>query len=138
MNAHDVLAVARRLAAALDAEDYSAARLLLSDGCAYHLGESTIAGPDAIVDSYRIHAESARGRFNAVEYASDVESDGPSSAVISYFDRLRLGTETHEFRCRQHVRIGAGGLIEEISQEELPGERERLAAFEARHGKRSE
>jgi len=129
---HQLLTIASRFAAALDAEDYSTARRLLADTCVYRIGAETIAGPDAIIDSYRRNGESAKQRFDAVEYVSDVELVDQSTAAIAYTDRLRLGNQWHEFRCRQRVRIGADGLVEEITHEELPGERERLKDFEAR------
>jgi len=89
--------VARQFAAALDAEDYFAARKLLADDCLYHIGDATIAGPAAIIDSYRINSESAKRRFDSVEYSSDVGASDPSTTVISFMDRLRIGNELHEF-----------------------------------------
>jgi hypothetical protein len=124
--------IADRFAAALDAEDYSAAHKLLAEGCVYHTRTAIIDGPDAIIDSYRINAESAKRRFDSVEYVSDVEVSSPLSAVISFTDRLRIGVESHEFHCRQEVRIGGDGLIDEIWHEELPEERQRLKDFEDR------
>jgi hypothetical protein len=128
----NILTIASDFAAALDAEDYAAARRLLAETCVYRLGAETIVGPDAIIDSYRTNGESAKQRFNAVEYVSDVELVGPSTAAICYADRLRIGSRWHEFRCRQHVQIGMEGLVEEITHEELPEERQRLKDFEAR------
>jgi hypothetical protein len=126
------LLTARRLAEALDAEDYSAARALLAAGCIYHTGTTTLTGPDAIIASYRANGEAARRRFDGIEYASRVEPLGPAGAVITYADRVRRGGEQHEHHCRQHVRVSEAGLVEEIRHEELPGERERLQEFERR------
>jgi hypothetical protein len=123
-----------RLAAALDAEDYVAARAVLAVGCVYHTGTTTLTGQDVILASYRANAEAARGRFDEVGYASRVELSGEAEAVITYTDRVRRGGEWHEYRCRQHVRVGPAGLVEEIRHEELPGERERLREFERRTG----
>jgi len=128
----DILATARRLAEALDAEDYSAARATLAEGCVYHTGTTTLVGREAIIGSYRANGEAAHGRFDEIHYASRVDPSETSGAVITYTDRVRCGGEWHEFRCRQHVRIGATGLVEEIRHEELPGERERLQEFEHR------
>ena len=125
------LAIARRFAAALDAEDYWAARELIAEGCVYYPGNDSIIGRDAIIETYRSAGESAKRRFDAIHYVSDVELSGPSSAVISFTDHLCIGSESHEFRCRQHVRIRLDSLIEEIRHEELPDERQRLDVFEA-------
>jgi hypothetical protein len=126
------LSTARRLAEALDAEDYSAARAILAPGCIYRTGTATLTGPDVVIASYRANGEAARRRFDGIEYASRVEPSGAAGAVITYTDRVRRGGERHEYRCRQHVRIGTAGLVEEIRHEELPGEGERLQEFERR------
>jgi hypothetical protein len=104
--------------------------MLVAANCAYEISGDVIRGRDAIVDSYRRNADSARRRFDEVRYSSVIEASGPASAIITFTDRVRFGETWHEFHCRQHVRVGAGGLIDEIRHEELPGERERLEAFE--------
>jgi limonene-1,2-epoxide hydrolase len=119
----------RCFAEALDAEDYDRARAALADDCIYHAPEGVRTGPDAIIGSYRTNAASARQRFERIEYASAVEVTGPSAAVITFIDRLKLGGAWHQFSCRQRIRVGAGA-IEEIWHEEIPGERERLQQFE--------
>jgi hypothetical protein len=121
-----------RLAAALDAEDYGSARATLAAGCVYHTGTTILTGPDAIIASYRANGEAARGRFDDIQYASRVEPAGVSGATITYTDRVRIGGEWHEYRCRQHVHFDAAGLVDEIRHEELPRERERLQEFERR------
>jgi hypothetical protein len=128
----DVLAIVQRFAAALDAEDYSSARELLAPNCTYHLGDDTIVGQNAVVDSYRANGQSAKQRFDSIEYASNVQIAGLSTAIINFTDRIRIGNECHEYRCRQSVTVGSNGLVEGITHEELPRERERLRDFEAR------
>jgi limonene-1,2-epoxide hydrolase len=131
------LEIARRLAEALDREDYSAARAVLAKECVYYVTGTTLAGPEAIISSFRSNGEMARGRFDRIEYTSRVEPTGPAgAAVITDTDRVRCGDEWHEYRCQQHVRVGAAGLVEEIRHEELPGERERLDLFKLRHSNR--
>jgi hypothetical protein len=125
-----ILVTAPRLAEALDVEDYFAAGATLAEGCVYHTGTTTLTGPEAIIASYRANGEAARRRFDRIEYASRVEPSGTSGAVITFTDRVRCGGAWHEYRCRQHVRIGEAGLVEEIRHEELPGEQERLHEFE--------
>jgi limonene-1,2-epoxide hydrolase len=129
-----ILHAAQRFAAALDAEDYRAAHSALAADCVYHAPEGLLVGPDRIVASYREHAESARGRFETIEYESAVEAIGPAEAVITFIDRVMLAGAWHQFRCQQRIRIDAAGLVAEIRHEELLGERERLQKFEAGGG----
>jgi hypothetical protein len=126
------LVIARRFADALDAEDYPAAEALLAPDCLYHIGDATLAGPARIVDSYRANSDSAKRRFDSVEYSSVVEALSPLSATILFTDRLRIADQWHEFHCQQRVQIGLSGLIETIWHEELAAERTRLIEFESR------
>jgi len=95
--------VARRFAADLDEEDYGSARALLAENCVYHTGSATLTTADAIIESYRHNGEAARQRFDDIEYSSQAESTAASTAVIAFIERVRLGGEWHEYRCRQHV-----------------------------------
>jgi SnoaL-like domain len=131
-----ILESARRLAAALDAEDDAAVRACLTDECVYESPEGVLVGPEAIVASYRKNAELARTRFAKIEYRSEVAATGPAEAVITFVDRLSRAGAWHEFRCRQHVRLAANGLIEHIQHEEIADERERLREFEFEGGGR--
>ncbi len=125
----NALEAARRLAAALDAEDYDATRRLLAPDCVYHTGTEGLSGADAIVASYRAHGEDARTRFERVTYESSVSATGPATAAITYTDHVSHQGRSHAYRCRQHVRVRADGAIDEIRHEDLPGERERFFAF---------
>jgi hypothetical protein len=128
------LDVARRLANALDAEDYGAAEACLAADCIYHGPSDVLTGAAAIVASYRDSAAVGRQRFDEVQYESFVESLGAGEVLVHYTDRVRLGELTHEFRCQQRIWIEANGLVKKIRHEELPGERERLAAFTSAGG----
>jgi hypothetical protein len=128
-----ILESARRFAAALDGEDDEAVRARLAAGCVYEAPQGVLVGPEAIVASYRENTVAARGRFAKIEYTSEVAIAGPAEAVITFIDRVMRGGAWHTYRCRQHVRLDAAGLIEHIRHEELPGERERLQQFEAAH-----
>ncbi len=130
----NVVAITSRFAKALDLEDYDTASRLLADGCIYCMCGAIIIGRDAVIDSYRIHSESAKRRFDSIEYRSDVEATSLQCARICFTDRLCVANESHEFHCCQTVRVGPDGLIDEIRHEELPGERQRLKDFEVRHG----
>ena len=124
--------IAGQFAAALDAEDYEAAFALLAEHCLYDTGAAVHTNRRAIIESYRTNADEARRRFDCVEYLSSVEPIGASSAAIDFLDRLCLGDQWHQHRCRQQIEINDRGQITAISHEELPGERDELAAFEAR------
>lgn len=127
-----VLPVARQFAAALDVEDYTTARALVSAECVYDIGKETIVGVDAIINSYARNGEQAKVRFDAIAYASCVEQTGPESAAIEFTDRVCLGGAWHEYHCRQHLSLNDAGVITSIRHEEIPGERDRLIAFEAK------
>jgi hypothetical protein len=128
---HSALTIAGQFAAALDAEDYEAAFALLAEDCLYEINGALRSTRHAIIESYRASADDARRRFDDVEYLSGVAAIADDAAVITFIDRLRLGDHWHEHRCRQHIAVNHRGLITAISHEELPGEREHLAAFEA-------
>jgi hypothetical protein len=126
------LVIARKFADALDAEDYTAAEALLAPDCIYHIGDAALAGPARILESYRANSDSAKRRFDTVEYSSVVQELSPLTAMILFSDRLRIAHQWHEFHCQQRVQIGPRGLIETIRHEELAGERTRLTEFENR------
>lgn len=124
-----VVEVGRRFAAALDAEDYDAVRALLADSCVYRKGAELHTGAEAVVASYQRIGNSARDRFDKLEYTSAVTARGDNEAAIEFTDRITHGGATHVYRCRQRIRTDGAGRIERIEHEELPGERERLNAF---------
>lgn len=134
----DALDSARQFARALDIEDYATARSLLAIDCVYEIGEKTLVGIDDIIASYEKNSVEAPKRFDAIEYASAIESTGGREAVIAFTDRVRLGDAWHDYHCRQHVVVGMDGLIASIRHEEIPGERERLNAFESRRKENSD
>jgi hypothetical protein len=123
--------VASRFAEALDTDDYPTAIALLASDCTYSIHDKTILGRDAIIEMYRMNSESARQRFDAVQYSSEVRELSLRDARICFTDHLRVGTHLHNFHCEQSIRLGQDGLISEIKHQELPGERQRLADFEA-------
>ena len=111
-DSHDMplsnIEIATRFAAALDAESYDDARLLLADDCVYESPGGTLIGPEAIIASYRNNGEQAASRFDEVKFCSQVERFEDEFAV-TYFDGLRVGDRRHEFRCRQWLRGNAEG-----------------------------
>lgn len=125
----DVVAIATRLASALDREDYPAVAALLADDCEYEARTGTMHGPSAIVASYREASESARVRFDEVRYDSAVRADGECSAIVTFVDHLTHRGATCTYSCEQLVRVDTRGRICRISHRELAGQREALDAF---------
>ena len=126
--------VVRRFAAALDAEAYEAAEVLLDGDCMYRIRGETIRGSGAIVGSYRGNGDTAARVFDEIAYGSEVRGGEDGWVVIRFWDRITHRSERLEHVCEQWVRVGASGRIERIEHRDLPGERERLAVFRARFG----
>jgi hypothetical protein len=124
-----VLATARRFAEALDREDYGEAAALLAPDARYRIGDRVLAGPEAIVASYRENGEWALAALDGVSYESRVEAAGPGRAAITFVDHLEHAMRRHTHTCRQVVTVNPDGRITEIEHQDLPGERERLDAF---------
>jgi hypothetical protein len=128
--ADNLLETARRFAAALDCGDYATAHALLADHCVYVISDATtVIGADAIIVSFQAKDEAARPRWDEIDHGSHVERTGPASALVHFTDRVRHRRAWHEYRCRQYLQFGEGGLIESILFEELPGERAGLRKF---------
>lgn len=117
-------------AAALDGDDFEAARRHLSASCEYAIGEEVLRGPDAILGSYEEATTRAHARFDEVRYESAVETDAPDIRIL-YTDILRRGDRVHRHQCHQRLSFDAAGLIARIVHEPIAGEREALLAFES-------
>lgn len=126
--------VVRRFAAALDGEAYGAAEALLDGACVYSIRGETILGAGAIIGSYRGNGDTAARVFDEIAYGSEVRGGEDGWVVIRFWDRITHRGERLEHVCEQWVRVGVGGRIERIEHRDLPGERERLAAFRAGFG----
>ena len=125
----NVTEIAQRFASALDREDYEAARAKLAADCRYEARTEVVAGPDAIVSSYRSQGETARRLFDAVDYRSEPVNAGADTACVAFSDRLSKHGRTHTFECQQWLYFQPDGLIARIVHEDLPGERQRLLEF---------
>ncbi len=129
----DFLMIAMRFASALDRCDFDVAASYLAPGCRYEINGRELVGPDAIIASYRENAGWARRALEHVFYESEVKQEGDSFTVL-YIDRLIHHGETHEHRSYQRLWLNDAGQVVRILHEDLPGEREKLDAFLARHG----
>jgi hypothetical protein len=119
--------IAARFASALDADDFAAARVLLAPECRYEVRGSVLIGPDAILESYRVASEGGKREFDRLTYASCVIRAEGDSATIEFADHIERAGSSHTFRSHQHLTL-ANGVIVAIRHEDLPGEREKLAA----------
>lgn len=126
----EVRQVVERLAQALDADDFPAARALLADDCVYETGSETHHGLDEILASYAAASAWAHRVFDEVRYESAVEPVAGATATVSFTDYLlKAGGRWHRHRCRQEFTLGADGRIARIVHREIPGEREALEAY---------
>lgn len=122
------LHLADRFAKALDHEDYATAHALLSHDCVYLLRGQRIAGPDAIIASYKGNGDEANQRFDSIRYGSDVRPADDDQVVIDFWDELTHNGLTHRHQCEQRLRI-EHDRITRIEHHDLEGETEALAQF---------
>lgn len=123
------------LAGALDADDYETAAGVMADRVVYAVGGQTLTGPEDIVASYREASEMAHRLFDEVGYDHEViATDDPNVFRVSYSDILTVGGETLTHRAEQQVTVAPSEGVVEIVNVELPGEREKVDEFLARHG----
>ncbi|MBC8868863.1 MAG: nuclear transport factor 2 family protein [Planctomycetes bacterium] len=115
-------------ALSLDAEDYQSVLSYLADDCVYESPTGVVTGPAAIVDSYKANGDSARSRFDRIEYRHQAIPLGEGWFRITFIDELVSGQRVHLFRCNQRVFVENGQIVR-IVHEEIPGQRDRLNAF---------
>lgn len=128
------LPFAAAFARALDADDFALARRFLDPDCAYEIEGRSWTGPDAILDSYRVAAETARARLDELVNESRVEAIGGDRYRVRYTDRIRAAGHAHTYTVDQVLTVPPGAGIVRIQHRERPGERERLLAFYRRAG----
>ena len=117
-------------AAALDADDFERAGILLSGGCAHVLREETRHGPEAILRFYQESSRQARERFDAIAYTSSVHAVEADAVVLACADHLVLGEQQHTFRSQQRLWLDDLGRIWRIEHRDLPGQRAGMRRFE--------
>jgi hypothetical protein len=121
--------VVEQFAAALDREDYGAARALLSPDCTYQVRSKVLRGPDSIVGSYKANGEWGAANIDSIEYRSHIEENVGKRFVVRYEDHLLHSGKRLTHACQQLVELDASGRISRIEHMDLPGEREALEAF---------
>lgn len=118
------------LAAALDADDFTAARRWLAEDCVYEGASETLRGAQAILGSYAEASAWAHRAFDEVRYESQVGAPEGDTVPVTFTDYLlKAGGRWHRYRCRQEFTVGRDGRIARIVHRDLPGEREGLAAY---------
>lgn len=123
------------LARALDGDDYVTAASTMAERVEYTIGDQLINGPLAVVASYRASSEMARRLFDEVGYDHEViPTDDPYSFRVSYSDVLTVGDETLTHMAEQHVTVAPDEGVVRIINVDVPGEREKVDRFMARHG----
>ncbi len=125
---NSTLEIARQFANSLDEEDYQATAELLSMQCKYSCRDQVYVGPQAILNSYRTTGDSAKERFDNIEYDSIVQLLTANTAQIHFVDHLYHNGGKHTFECEQRIEVREG-KITRIEHLDLPGQREALKAF---------
>ena len=126
--------IARKFATALDNEDWSTVRSLLSHTCEYRCRGRLISGREAIVQSYRENAAWGRQHLDGIQYASQVTPRGDTSFSIMFTDKISVGRAEHIYRCTQRVELDPDCRIARITHRELPGQKAALNKFLKRYG----
>ena len=123
-------AIVGRLAAALDADDFTTALGLLAEDCVYRGREDTSHGAEAILASYADASAWAHRTFDEVRYASETGPAAGDTVTVTFTDYLlKAGGRWHRYRCTQEFTIGRDGKVARIVHRDLPGEREALDAY---------
>jgi hypothetical protein len=126
---------ATAFAAALDADDWTAAGRRLADECVYERGDEVLRGRAAILGSYAAASAWARNHLDDVRYESEIEAVDGGSATVRFTDYLvKAGGFFHRHRCRQTLFADDAGSFVRIVHHEIPGEREALEGFLRRCG----
>jgi hypothetical protein len=130
----EVVDIARRFAAALDACDFALAERFLAAECRYEGLRQTCFGPSAIVQSYRQSDAWGRSVFDCVEYRSEAAAEGPDTVRLTFIDEIRYGNAEHTYRSSQLLHFDAQHKIARIEHGDLPTERDRMREFCTSHG----
>jgi len=130
------LALAQRVAAALDADDLPATAALLDPAVVYGIGDRVLRGPDAVCASYAESAAWGAANLDQVTYDSAVSLAPDGTAVLAFVDHLRVGEHRHTYRCEQVLGFTDSPplRVATLTHRELPGEREALLAWFATVG----
>jgi hypothetical protein len=122
--------IAAAFAAALDADDFSAAGRLLADECIYEAPGGEFVRGAAIMASYADASAWAVKTFDDVRYESVVERVEGRTAALCFTDYLaKAPSRWHRYRCRQVLTLDFESAIVRIVHHEIDGERGALDAY---------
>jgi hypothetical protein len=122
------LSLARRFAALLGRDRFTAALRLMAPRCSYRFRGDTVVGAEKIVEMYRANSDKGRKALDELRYESKVEGVRGGAVSILFIDHLRKGRHVHAHRCRQFLRISNDKIVS-IRHSDLRGERKALRAF---------
>ena len=123
------------LAQALDADDFETAAAVMAENVVYTIGDRVIHGREEIVASYREASAMARRLFDEVGYDHVVyPTEDRNTFRVGYSDILTVGGDTLAHMAEQHVTVAPGAGVVRIVNVDVPGEREKVDEFLARHG----
>ena len=129
------LEVARRLARALDADDFDAARLLLHSDVTYRIGADEYRGPDDVLRSYSEGSTRARTLFDRVDFDHTVIGLMNDRTVrVDFSDRLEVADDVLVHHSVQDIEVGPDSTVISIVDRPVVGQRERIDAFLISHG----
>lgn len=108
-------AIAEQFGHALDNDAYEKTRALLSADCIYAIGEETIVGAQAIVDSYEQNMLAGRKKMDKLEWGeSTIDQLSPQEFIVNFTDKLFHKGEHYIFQCQQRLFISEDGKINKI------------------------
>ncbi|HUV48525.1 MAG TPA: hypothetical protein VMX11_06065 [Actinomycetes bacterium] len=135
MSSDSPLEVARRLARALDADDFAAARLLLHSAITYRIGADEHRGPDDVLRSYSEGSARARSLFDRVDFDHTVIGLVNDQTVrVDFSDRLEVAEDVLVHHSVQDIEVGPDSTVISIVDRPVVGQRERIDAFLISHG----
>ena len=127
--------IAEKFGQSLDNDDFDLARELISDGCKYVIGSSTLIGPVRICQSYEQNMIDGRSKLDDLKWGeSKIESISDSEFYVHFIDYLTHKSIKHVHRCKQKLTIDSDGKITGIEHIHDKDEQDRLSKFYAEVG----
>lgn len=122
--------VARQFAAALDRDDFEAARAFLTEETTYTIHGKLYIGIEQIIDRYERSSEWAQSTFDRVDYESEVEPLEADRVRVIFVDHIEHAGETLDHEAGQVLTIDPEReVIDGIKHEDLEGEPEKVEEF---------
>ena len=124
-----MIEIAQAFGTSLDNDDFEKTKTLLSERCAYTIGDETLIGPLAICKSYEDNMIAGRKKLDKLEWGeSRIESLGDNQFFVHFTDYLEHKGKAYTHRCKQRLTI-SGSKIEKIEHMDDPDEQARLTTY---------